>query len=68
MPLPLLYLDAASVPDSMAASRRLAEEAMAVSSAIACWSFTIQVWSLSQSPTRAFPSAHELMTSKGGDS
>jgi hypothetical protein len=65
---PLSHFVVAPAPNSVAASRRIAVEAIAMSSAIAYWSFTTQVWTLSQSLTRAFLSAHELMTLKGGDS
>jgi hypothetical protein len=52
---------------SVAASQRLAVEAIAMSGAIAYWSCTTHTWAVLQSLTQAFLSAHELMTLEGGD-
>ena len=68
MSWPLCQLKTASAPKSIAASRRIAVEAIAVSSAIAYWSYITQMWALSRSLTQAFLSVRELMTLKGGDS
>jgi hypothetical protein len=65
---PLFDFTAARPPSGAPASRRIAVEAIAMSSAVAYWSFTTQMWILSRSLTSTFLSAHELMTSRGGDS
>ena len=62
MSWPLSQLWTAPAPKSIAASRRIAVEAIALSSAIAYWSFTAQMWAVSQSLTQAFLSARDLMT------
>lgn len=55
-------------PSCVAASHRMAIEAIAMSNAIAYWSYTTHVWALSRSLTQAFLSAHKLITLEGGDS
>ena len=56
-----------STSKSVAASRRLAVEAIAMSSSMAYWSCTTHALAVLQSLTQAFLSAHELMTLEGGD-
>jgi hypothetical protein len=53
---------------SVAASRRLAFEAIAMSGSIAYWNCTTHTWLVLRSLTQAFLSTHELMTLEGGDS
>ncbi|MFK4724674.1 hypothetical protein ABIE89_005774 [Bradyrhizobium niftali] len=67
-PWPLVHLSAVAAPGSVTASRQIAMETIIVSGAIAHWSLIAQMWTLSYSLTRAFLSAHELMTWKAGNS
>jgi hypothetical protein len=65
---PLAHLSAVSAPDSVTASWQIAMQTIISSGAIAHWSLMAQMWTLSHSLTRAFLSAHELMTWKAGNS
>ena len=53
---------------SVAASRPLPVEAIAMSGSIAYWSCTTHTWTVLRELTEAFLSAHELTTLEGGDS
>jgi hypothetical protein len=68
MSWPFSQLWTASTSKSVAASRQLAVEAIATSSSMAYWSCTTHTWAVLRSLTQAFLSAHQLMTSEGGDS
>jgi hypothetical protein len=52
---------------SVAASQRLAVEAIAMSGSLAYWSCTTHTWEALRPLTEAFLSAYELMTLEGGD-
>jgi hypothetical protein len=67
MSWPFSQLGTVSTSESVAASRRLAVEAIAMSSSMAYWSCTAHAWVVLRSLTQAFLSAHELMTLEGGD-
>lgn len=55
-------------PSCIAASHRMAIEAIVMWNAIAYLSFTTHGWALSQSLIQGFLSAHKLIALEGGDS
>jgi hypothetical protein len=67
MSWPFSQIWTVSTSKSVAASRQLAVEAIAMSGSIAYWSCTTHTWAVLRSLTQAFLSAHELMTLEGGD-
>lgn len=68
MSWPFSQLRTVSTSKSVAASRRLAVEAIAMSGSMAYWSCTSHTWGVLRSLNLAFLSAHELVTLEGGDS
>ena len=67
MPWPMPALTGTQATHGVAAAARSAAEVMTVLAAVSCWSYTIQVWTVSRALTDAFLGAHDLMTTEGGD-
>ena len=53
--------------ESIALAARNAVEVLSVLGAVSCWSYTMQMWTLSRALTDAFLGANDLMMMEGGD-
>jgi hypothetical protein len=67
MPWPMPDLAGTPATETVAAAARSAVDVIAVLGAVSCWSYTMQMWTLSRALTDAFLGANDLMMMEGGD-